>query len=109
MSTATSDLDGLPRVTISTVKEGYSARVEVLGIAPKRDISPEERFAGISGLNPPMVTARTRAELIRRAIRATLAAIDSTDGAIAQKTVAAVAYGVDFATRNAFELMGLDA
>ena len=88
MTTATSDLDGLPRVTVSTAKEGYSARVEILGIAPKRDISPEERFAGIASLNPPTVTARTRAELIRRAIRATLAAVESTDGTIAPKTVA---------------------
>jgi hypothetical protein len=109
MATATSDLDGLPRVTVSTIKDGYSATVEILGLSPKRDISPEERFSGIASLNPPRVVAKTRHELIRRAIRATLASVESTDGTLAPNTMAAVAYGVDFATRNAFEAMGLDA
>lgn len=108
MASATSDLDGLPKVTITT-GNGYTATIEILGIAPTRTISADERFGGIVSLDPPTVKATTRNELIKRAIRATLNAIQATDGSVTPRVVAAVAYGVDFAARNAFEALGVDA
>lgn len=109
MASATVDLDGLPKVTVTSSGKGYSATVEILGIAPTRSISAEERFAGISSLDPPTVSARTRIELIRRATRATLNAIQATDESVTPAIAARVAYGVDYAIRDAFEKLGLDA
>ena len=109
MGTATSDLDGLPRVTVTLDAKGYAATVEILGLSPGRSISAEERFAGISSLDPPTVRAKTAHEMIRLAIRATLSAIQATDQSVVPAVAAAVAYGVDFAARNALEALKEDA
>ena len=106
---ATSDLIGLPRVTVSEFRDRYRMTVEISGLAAKRTISAEERRDGIESLSPPTVVARSRFECIRLAQRAVAAAIMSTDGSLTPSDLGAIGFTVDWAARNAFEKLGIES
>ena len=92
---------GLPDVTIGT----DTISVTFTGIAPTRAVSGEESLAGIVALDPPTIrTQATRGESVQLLIRATLSAIEATDGAtIDPATISRVAYSVSYAVTEALE------
>lgn len=81
------DVDGIPRVTLTKTSSAYTAIVEVAGLAPVRGTNADERFVGITSLDPPTVTvkrqrdpAKSMRALIDGCIRAVQASSSSTTG-----------------------------
>src|SRR5690606_20880708 len=74
MTTVVYDAPGVPRVTLTKTAQGaFEATIEVEGLAPQRAASAEERFVGISSLDPPTVRARPRRNV--RQVHRTLVAL----------------------------------
>jgi|GEM_PF-7028893 len=87
MASATFDGNKTPRVTVTTIaneetgQDSYSAEITILGVAPARGTTAEERAAGISQLSLPItVEARDVAGLIDIAKRAASTAVYLTPG-----------------------------
>jgi len=111
------DRPGAPRVTLTRTDQGaFEATVEVEGLEPQRETTPEERFAGILSLNPPTVRARPRRDarqmhraLIAAACRAVVAAATSTTGTTGGPGAIVCTYlRVSLAMRQALRLLDED-
>jgi len=88
MASATFDGNKTPRVTVTseadfeTGQDSYEAEITILGVAPARGTTAEERAAGIVQLTLPItVRARGVPELIDVAKRAASTAVYLTPGA----------------------------
>jgi hypothetical protein len=104
-TTVTFDSILTPRVTVTKDGDLFTAVVEVEGLNPVRDISPEETALGITALDPPTVQARSHRSLIDGCQRAVEASATSTLGdrggpAAIYRTRLRVAIGVRNALRK---------
>lgn len=117
MTTVVYDAPGVPRVTLTKTAQGaFEATIEVEGLAPQRAASAEERFAGISSLDPPTVRARPRRNvrqvhrtLVGLACRAVSSAATSTTGSTGGPGAVICTYmRVAFAMRQALRRLGED-
>jgi hypothetical protein len=101
MSTYTFDEASCPSVSVTLLGNSYSAEITIAGLAPNRTVSPSEVFAGITSIDPPTVEAEDQATLYRLAIRACLAAIESSGVEITPALIGHLSYRVSYAIRGA--------
>jgi hypothetical protein len=101
MATYTFDETASPAVSVTLLGTTYSAIVTIAGTEPARTVSPGEVFAGITSIDPPTVEAEDQETLYRLAIRACLAAIESSGVEITPSLVGHLSYRVSFAIRGA--------
>nr|PZN62474.1 MAG: hypothetical protein DIU58_12380 [Sphaerobacter thermophilus] len=111
------DGPGAPRITLTRTDRGaLEAVIEVEGLAPQRDITAEERFAGILSLDPPTVRVRParnvrkmHRSLISAACRAVSSSATSTTGETGGPgAIICVYMRVALAMRQALRRLGED-
>ncbi|MDX1526975.1 MAG: hypothetical protein R3337_00020 [Gammaproteobacteria bacterium] len=98
-----------PKCTLTKDGEQFTAVLEVVGLAPTRDVSIEESTIGVLSLDPPTVRAYSHRELIDAAQRAVQAAVSSTMGS--RGTAAEIAFvylRTATAVRNALRMLDED-
>jgi hypothetical protein len=108
MATYTFDEAATPAVSVTILGTSYSAEITIAGAAPTRTVSPSEVFAGITSIDPPTVEAEDQATLYKLAIRACLAAIESSGTEITPGLMGHLSYRVSYAIRGAL-LQAVDA
>lgn len=70
-----------PRIALTKSAGGFfRAVVQVGGLNPQRDASPDERRLGVESLSPPTVKGKTHREVLDATSMAVLASIHSTEG-----------------------------
>ncbi len=87
-TTVTYDGVDAPKITLTREDSGgFTAIIEIEGLAPQRDVTSEERSVGVTSLDPPTVAVgklstdyRTHRALIDAAWRAVSASATSTLG-----------------------------
>ncbi len=104
------DLDSLPTTAATVTADEISLTVEWVGADPARTVSLEERLRGVVSLSPVEVRGRDLSEVMRLAVDASLASIESTPGQTMNMAVAArVAAAVGYAGREAIREASGDA
>lgn len=101
MATYTFEDASVPDVSVTVTGEVYSAIVTIAGTSPNRTVSPGEIAAGIDSIDPPTVNANDQPTLYRLAIRACLAAIESSGVEITPSLMGHLSYRVSYAIRGA--------
>lgn len=109
MASATWDLDGWPRATVTEEGGTFTCVVDGIdGLEAQRTTSADERIRGILSLDPPTVRSRVVDELIDLATEAVDVAVASTLGDSGDPgDILMVRYKTAVAVRGALDDLGV--